>query len=106
MVSQKLTEHLSKVSRMVASKYRGNAGATFVGALVCEDETVIVNVGDSRAYTYDKKKIRLERRGEDGKKILAYYEQNFPHIVIGEDANLRRLFQKNYNAFLQLRYRT
>jgi len=56
-------------------------------------------------YTKDKKKIRLERRVEDGKKILAYYEQNFPHIVIGDNAKLRRLFQKNYNAFLQLKYR-
>lgn len=77
MVSQKLTEHLSKVSRMVASKYRGNAGATFVGALVCEDETVIVNVGDSRAYTYDKKKNQLIQHSKDHSLVEELYKAGF-----------------------------
>lgn len=77
LLSEKLAEHLKKISRMVAGKYHGNAGATFVGALVCEDETVVINVGDSRAYTYDKRTNQLVQRSKDHSYVQELYNAGF-----------------------------
>ena len=50
--------------RNQSSNVRGESGATFCGAIVTEKETIISNVGDSRAYTYSKGKLTQETQDD------------------------------------------
>jgi len=38
-------------------------------------------------------------------QILAFYQEKFPHIVIGTDAEKERLFKEDFERFLRLQYR-
>ena len=42
----------------------GKSGATFCGAIVTEKDTIISNVGDSRAYTYSKGKLTQQTQDD------------------------------------------
>lgn len=54
--------------------------------------------GDGKtADSFDIKKKEKER-------ILEYYANNFPHIVVGFSEELRDLYHRDRNAFLALRY--
>ncbi len=41
---------------------------------------------------------------KDSDRILEYYANNFPHIVVGYSDELRDLYHRDRNAFLALRY--
>lgn len=41
---------------------------------------------------------------KDSDRILEYYANNFPHIVVGYSDELRDLYNRDRNAFLALRY--
>lgn len=45
-----LDDELNEISNKIFDKFGGNGGATFVGAIVGEEETLLSNVGDSRGY--------------------------------------------------------
>lgn len=54
--------------------------------------------GDGKvADSFDVKK-------KDKDKILEYYANNFPHMVVGFSEELRDLYHRDRNAFLALRY--
>lgn len=55
-------------------------------------------------YTIDKKRYSASVTYADGKKILEYYKQKFPYIVIEKDREKNRLFQHDFDSFLQLQY--
>ena len=48
-----------KVNDKVYQKLSGAGGATFVGAVVTKDETIVSNVGDSRAMILKENKLNL-----------------------------------------------
>lgn len=62
-LEENLGQALQIISNELYEKYRGRAGATFVGAIIGKDETLISNVGDSRAYALDD--TRLTQITED-----------------------------------------
>ena len=73
-LAKKFDGELKRISADVYGKYFGNAGATFVGAIVCEDETIVTNVGDSRAYTYHKATNQLIQQSEDHSHVERLYQ--------------------------------
>ena len=42
--------------------------------------------------------------GSNPNKVFQYYEENFPHIVTGNDAEKKDLFKHNFAEFLKLKY--
>lgn len=56
-----------------------------------------VNGDGKTADSFDIKKKEKDR-------ILEYYANNFPHIVVGFSEELRDLYHRDRNAFLALRY--
>ena len=56
-----------------------------------------VNGDGKTAESFDIKK-------KDKEKILEYYANNFPHIVVGFSEELRDLYHRDRNTFLSLRY--
>lgn len=46
--------------------------------------------------------IAVKKKFSD--KILEYYANNFPHMVVGYSDDLKRLYHNDHNAFLALRY--
>lgn len=50
---------IEKVSQFVYQKLHGAGGATFVGAVVAKDYSIVSNVGDSRAMIVDGGKLSL-----------------------------------------------
>lgn len=49
---QNLNMQIQKMNESIYNTYYGKAGSTFVGAIVTKNNTIISNVGDSRAYIY------------------------------------------------------
>ncbi|MBR2708491.1 MAG: protein phosphatase 2C domain-containing protein [Bacilli bacterium] len=49
-----LNNEIKAVNRKIFDKYKGDAQTTYVIALTVGDKTIISNVGDSTAYTYDE----------------------------------------------------
>ena len=72
-------QKIADVSYDVYKKLKGQGGATFVGAVVCKNQTIISNVGDSRAMTLKWNKLNLvteddstvfcAAKGERGRKL-------------------------------------
>lgn len=62
-IEENLGQALQKVSDELYKKYGGRAGSTFVGAIIGKNETLISNIGDSRAYAVDD--TRLTQITED-----------------------------------------
>jgi protein phosphatase len=71
-LQSKFREILNKLNKEVAQKYNG-AGSTFVGAIVGKNETIIANVGDSRAYI--SKRGSLEQVTKDQSVCYDYLEK-------------------------------
>ena len=69
-----LQEKIQQISDDMAGRYGGKAGSTFVGGIVCETETVISNVGDSRAYIYSDRTKDLTQVSEDESLVEALYK--------------------------------
>lgn len=53
-LSSKLNERLNQINNELVQKFGTKAGSTFVGAIVTDKQTLVTNVGDSRAYVYTK----------------------------------------------------
>lgn len=47
-----LNKRIEQINCKLFSKYRNSALSTFVGAIVTDKQTLVTNVGDSRAYIY------------------------------------------------------
>ncbi len=50
-------EELRKINQKIYSRLHRDGGTTFVGAIVAENETVMVNIGDSRGYMLSDGKL-------------------------------------------------
>lgn len=56
-------------------------------------------------YLIDKEDPEiLETTKKTYSKILEYYEEHFPHIVVGDSDEVRYLYRNDRNQFLHLRY--
>lgn len=56
-LEENLKQELQIISDELYSKFEGRAGSTFVGAIIGENETLISNVGDSRAYAIEDTRL-------------------------------------------------
>ena len=54
-----LNNIIKGINKKIFDKYKGDAQTTYVIALTAGDKTIISNVGDSTAYTYDKDSDKL-----------------------------------------------
>jgi len=55
-LKQELESSIKNINKMVYQETKGG-GSTLVAAITCKDKTVIANVGDSRAYTFEDQKL-------------------------------------------------
>lgn len=59
-------------------------------------------------YSVDKKKRLLmvpsERDDTEEDQVMYYFSQKFPHIVVGYSKETKRMFKKEYERFLQIKY--
>lgn len=94
-VAYVLNTKLQEISNDMYQKFYGRAGSTFVGGIVCEKETVISNIGDSRAYCYSERGNILTQVSTDDSIVEKLYR-------IGEVENRDDMrFHKDGNKILQ-----
>lgn len=59
-------------------------------------------------YTIDKKKYEFTAYGgyttDDILRIKKHYTEHFPHVLIGDGLERRRIFKEEYNRFLNIQY--
>ncbi len=68
-----LQQLIEKMNKTIINKYgKNNAGTTLSLAIVNEIETLIINIGDSRTYTYSNNK--LIQITEDDSDVWFYYK--------------------------------
>lgn len=79
-LQRELNKRIAKINDMICSKYRGSAYSTFVGALVTDKQTIVTNVGDSRAYIYANGKLNQITKDDNVAYML--WESNYD---IGDD---------------------
>ena len=96
-LQKKFEEQIKKINATLFAINKGvkediRSGSTFCGALVGEKSTIISNVGDSRAYTYSKGKLKQVTR--DDTFVFYGYEQG---IIDKEDIR----FQPGSNELLK-----
>lgn len=100
-VQNLLNDKIQEISRILYQKYNTSykgivTGSTFVGAVVCNDQTVITHVGDSRAYATRNEELYLLTRDQS----LAWpYEYQKPESVPKEVLDSIR-FRRNGNQIL------
>ena len=82
-----IDEYLNNILDDLPSEKALNGGTTLVAALVGKDETLIINIGDSRVYTMKNGKIKQEtkdqslsqklyERGELDEDVMRFYKDN------------------------------
>ena len=94
-VAYALGDKIKEISEDMYQKYGGRAGSTFVGGIVCERETVVSNIGDSRAYVYSDKTKELTQVSEDESLVEILYKTK--QIKNRDDMR----FHKDSNKILQ-----
>lgn len=57
-LKQLLNREIQNINQEIYHTYNGVSASTFVGAIVADGQTVISNVGDSRAYIYSHGELR------------------------------------------------
>lgn len=62
------------------------------------------SVSQMQLYTSEKKSIYISLSEELTREALQYYGEEQPQMIIGYDAELERMYQKNFPAFLELKY--
>ena len=72
-IHENLGQALQIVSNEIYSKFGGKAGATYVGAIIGKNETLISNIGDSRAYAVND--MNLQRITEDHSYVEGLLKQ-------------------------------
>ncbi len=94
-VAHSLDKKLEEISNAMRERFYGRAGSTFVGGIICEKETVISNVGDSRAYAYSDRTNTLTQISKDDSVVEMLYKVN----EIKDRDDMR--FHKDGNKILQ-----
>lgn len=62
------------------------------------------SVSQMQLYTADKKAIYINLSESLTREALGYYGEEQPQMIVGYDAELERMYQKNFPAFLDLKY--
>ena len=83
--------------RNQSSNVRGESGATFCGAIVTEKETIISNVGDSRAYAYSKGK--LTQQTKDDSMVFDMYLKDIEGKQIDENEKMQLKDAIRFNPY-------
>lgn len=96
--TEKLEEQLhikiKQISRLINDKYKNESGATIVCAIIGNDNTLIANVGDSRAYAVKGKEMRQITK--DHSFVQNLYDRGF----IAEKDDMR--FHNKSNLVTQI----
>ena len=101
-IANNYEEKLKQINNDLCQNVRGG-GSTLVSAIVFENDTLITNVGDSRAYTYDDNGLRLITRDDSlvwGE--MEYNAQENNKLITDTDINNLRFASRNNvisNAF-------
>jgi protein phosphatase len=76
LIKLELNKLILNINKNLIKKYGVNTlGTTLTMSLINENETIILNVGDSRAYIY--KRRRLIQVTEDSSDVWLYYKYNY-----------------------------
>lgn len=62
------------------------------------------SVSEMRLYTVNKKIEHVSLSESETKEALQYYATEQPHMLIGYSADLEKTWQKDFSAFLEMRY--
>ncbi|MCI8403159.1 MAG: hypothetical protein HFI38_13900 [Lachnospiraceae bacterium] len=62
------------------------------------------SVSEMRLYTREKKLYHIGMSESETKEALGYYAGEQPHMIVGYDAQLEKLYQKNFQEFLNVKY--
>lgn len=74
LLQTKLTNFIGYVNEEIIKRYGENTlGTTLCMAIVNDDKTLILNIGDSRCYIYKDKLMQVT---EDDSEVYAYYKNN------------------------------
>lgn len=61
-------------------------------------------VSQMQLYKADKKSVYINLSEELTKEALRYYGEEQPHMIVGYSADLEQMYQRNFPAFLDLKY--
>lgn len=100
-----LSQKIQEISKNIYEKYNRTAsingqpatGATLTGAIVCDNETVILQIGDSRAYTVKNNKLSLQTIDESAPWLMNGYKNDVPSAEMVD----RLRFKNNNNQILR-----
>ncbi|MBQ8199395.1 MAG: hypothetical protein IJZ76_08220 [Lachnospiraceae bacterium] len=56
-------------------------------------------------YTLDKRRYSIIREEYEIAKLLRYFEENYPRVVVGIDEEIHRMLIRDFDAFLDMKYR-
>ncbi|MCI8951391.1 MAG: hypothetical protein HFG49_15390 [Lachnospiraceae bacterium] len=62
------------------------------------------SVSEMRLYTKAKKLFHISLSEKDTQEILKIYAAEQPHMVVGYTSELEKMYNKNFNGFLELQY--
>lgn len=96
-LSQLLCNELIAIDKELYESYNsfsgGHPGSTFTGAIVCQDKTIVENIGDSRTYIHKDGELRQVTR--DDSYVQTLYER-------GEiDSKDKMRFHRRSNVIMQ-----
>lgn len=64
------------------------------------------SVSEMRLFTKERNRFGISLSEENTQEALRVYEAEQPHMVIGYSAELEKMYNKDFNAFLGLKYHT
>lgn len=62
------------------------------------------SVSEMRLFTKDKKQLHISLSEKHTQEALKYYVAEQPHMVVGYSADLEKMYNKDFQAFLNLKY--
>lgn len=62
------------------------------------------SVSEMRLFTNEKRMVGISLSEKETHEALQFYTAEQPHMVVGYSAELEKMYNKNFNAFLELKY--
>ncbi len=62
------------------------------------------SVSEMRLFTKDKKQLHISLSEKHTQEALKYYVAEQPHMVVGYSSDLEKMYNKDFSAFLNLKY--
>lgn len=78
-----------------------------VPLVLMNNEIVLVYASNAFFNFYTLNQARFSIAKEDGeiRRLLTYYELNYPRVVVGINEEIHRLIMTDFDAFLEIKYR-